>query len=436
MRVKIFVSHSSQYRDIATSLKLSLLALESDSHLDIFVSEEMAGAMDWRQWIEDNVRSADVFLLLYPHAGMEMGWCNYELGRFYNQEGRRPVVCIKNTDIAKPPPAFQPYQAYNADAAGFGKFLKELFVTGDLTGGQVLNAEVGQPTSDFFQRGRDVASLLTQQFAQARVREHFYERRLVITVVHKTRTLIDADASTIHGNADGLNLLGLNAAVPSRWSALQARLGENGAWLLELEQAIATVPDGALPPALSPFRAASGIYIPLVIKAESADGQLRQLVLIFVPAHADRLQPLLGWSFPRGMPDPVKYLLQLVRMMFSARWEILEPRYQEARYKAPTPARCLELARLVVADYDQMQRQSEADGNAGLDRFFTTFHRDLRGEVAACSDTWMRSTARLRDATALNADDLATLLKDLLDNNAHWLNLASRQFAHAVHDLG
>ena len=72
--VKIFVSHGTRYSDIAKSLKLSLQALEADTLLlDIKISEEMAGATDWRQWIEDNVRSADVFLLLYPHAGMDMG---------------------------------------------------------------------------------------------------------------------------------------------------------------------------------------------------------------------------------------------------------------------------------------------------------------------------------------------------------------------------
>ena len=51
--VRIFVSHSSRYSDIAKSLKLSLQALESKMLLDIMVSEEMAGATDWRQWIAD-----------------------------------------------------------------------------------------------------------------------------------------------------------------------------------------------------------------------------------------------------------------------------------------------------------------------------------------------------------------------------------------------
>ena len=436
MTVKIFVSHSSKYSDLAISLKRSLEALESELHLDIRVSSEMAGATDWRRWIDDKVQTADIFVLLYPHATMEMGWCNYELGRFYKQDSRRPVVCIQNTDIDKPPPAFEPYQAYKADAEGIRKFLKELFVTGALTNGQVLNAELDASSSDFYRRGREVATDLAKRFGEARVREHFYERRLVIRIAHLDRERLNHDASTVHGNAEGLHLLGLNEGAAVCWSTLQAQLGEHGNWLRELEQAIITIPNGALPPALSPFRAPSGLYIPLVVKADSADGLLREVVLIFVPAHAERLLPLLGWSFPRGMPDHVKFLLHLVRMMFRARWEILEPRYQEARFKRPSPERCAAMVRETLDAYDAMQRESEAQGNSGLDRFYGTFHKDLRDEVSQASDGWLQATAELRAAGELTPEQLTSLLKALLRNNGHWLNIASRQFVHAVQDMG
>ena len=50
--LKIFVSHSSTYADLARSFKLSLHALETTTVLDIKISEEMAGATDWRRWID------------------------------------------------------------------------------------------------------------------------------------------------------------------------------------------------------------------------------------------------------------------------------------------------------------------------------------------------------------------------------------------------
>ena len=183
----------------------------------------MAGATDWRKWIEENVRTADVFLLLYPHASMEMGWCNYELGRFY--EEKRHVVCIKNTDIPKPPPAFQPYQAYDANESGFAKFIEELFVAGTFTDGTPLNSEIGNVSSDFYKRATDVKTQLAKQFADARVREHFYEMRLVISVRYDDAKQFDAEKSTVEGNAEGLNLLGLDELATVKWSAVRQSLG-------------------------------------------------------------------------------------------------------------------------------------------------------------------------------------------------------------------
>ena len=209
--LKIFVSHSAEYKELAKSLKLSLQALEAGkTHLlDIKICEEMPGSTNWRKWIDENVRTADVFLLLYPHASMEMRWCYFELGRFY--EEKRHVVCIKNIDISKPPPAFEPYQAYDANESGFAKFIEELFVAGTFTDGRPLNSDVGNVTSEFYKRATDVKTQLAKQFAEARVREHFYEMRLLISVCYDDAGQVDAEKSTVEGNPEALNLLGLEA---------------------------------------------------------------------------------------------------------------------------------------------------------------------------------------------------------------------------------
>lgn len=63
--VKIFLSFSTAYTTVAKGLKQALLTLETDNApLDIQFSVDMQGAADWRRWIEEQVRSADVFLLV------------------------------------------------------------------------------------------------------------------------------------------------------------------------------------------------------------------------------------------------------------------------------------------------------------------------------------------------------------------------------------
>jgi hypothetical protein len=132
------------------------------------------------------------------------------------------------------------------------------------------------------------------------------------------------------------------------------------------------------------------------------------------------------------MPETFKFLLQLVRMMFRARWEILEPRYQEVKYRAPSAERCAEIARSVMADYDQMQRDAENEGMSGLDRFFTAFHPELRADVDGCSEEWMQLSNQLRETPASNPEELSRQLKDLLGNNAKWLVIAGKEFTLTV----
>jgi hypothetical protein len=427
--VKIFVSHSTKYKDIAKSLGLSLQALASEPLLDLRISEEMAGATDWRQWIEDKVRTANIFVLLYPHPNMDMGWCNYELGRFYDHKDKnRYIVCIKNTDIPQPPPAFQPYQAYDGDEAGFGKFIKELFEFGTFTEGRPLNKRIGSPGDDYYSLSKKVANQLAQQFAEARVREHFYERRLVLSVRYNDAKQLDMEESTIQGNSEGLAVLGFDQSAVVKWSTIrQAPVGMM-AWPTELERTMPSITSGAMPPTLPPFRTSTGLYIPVIAKAESVDNLLRQLIILFVATNVDQLRPLLDWSVSRNMPDTFKFLVQIVRMVFTARWEILEPRYREAKYRAPSTERCSEIVRSVIADYDDMQANAEREGLGGLDKFYAAFHSDLRPDVRACGDEWTRLMNGLRAAATINAEELSGHLKDLLRNNWKWLGIAAKEF--------
>jgi hypothetical protein len=429
-QLKIFVSHSTRYKDIATSLKLSLQALESKTMLDVRISEEMAGATDWRQWIDENVRTSDVFVLLYPHASMDMAWPSFELGRFY--EKKRHVVSIKNTNISKPPPQFEPYQAYDGNEHGFAKFISELFVKGTFTGGTPINPDIGSIDSEYYERAAKVAKTLAQKFADARIRDHLYERRIELSVSYNDVKEFDPEASMVEGNSDGLSLLGLAELASVPWSTVRQSIGSTADWPRALERTIPFITIGALPPALPPFRTPTGLFIPVIAKAESVDNLLRKLIVIFVSTNVDLLRPLLDWSFPQGMPATFKFLFQVVRMMFKARWEILEPRYQEAKYRAPSAQRCIELAAAVVADYDQMQRDADALGMSGLDQFFTAFHAELRADVETCSEEWMKLMDDLRTTPPDNASDLSRQLDGLLGNNGKWFVIAGKEFTLTV----
>ena len=434
--VKIFLSHNSKYIDLAASLKNSLHALEikPSTQLDIKISEEMDGGANWRQWIEDNVRSADIFLLIFPHASMDMSWCNYELGRFY--DGKRKIICIKNTDIPDPPPPFQSYQAYDGDEAGIRKFINELFVRGTFTDNKPLNPKIGLPAEEIYGVAQGVARQLAKKFAQARLRQQFYEWRIVLSVRYDAANQFDPEASTVQGNADGMQLIGFSDAPSVPWSAVRRSIGAAEDWPSVLEGAIPSLTAGSLPPALPPFLASGTLYIPVIARAQSVDDVLKELALIFVAIDKDRLRPMLDWSLPAAMPDGFAVLVRLVRMMFRARWDILEPSYQEIKYHSPTPERCAEIGRSVVAGYDRLGRDAVSQGISGLDKFYGIFSRELRPDVEACGEEWSELMNALRAAPAEGAEALAQRLKALRANNARWLKLAAKQFVITVDDLG
>src|SRR5262249_33534219 len=148
------------------------------------------------------------------------------------------VVCIRNTDIPKPPPVFEPYQSIAADQAGLMKFMKDLFVTGALTKGEVLNPDVDRFSSEDGTLVNAIATELAEKFAAARIDEQLYERRLIISVKYISPDKLDPDNSTIEGNSSGMQLLGFNYMPEMRWSDVRNVLVPSAEWPLELERAM------------------------------------------------------------------------------------------------------------------------------------------------------------------------------------------------------
>lgn len=180
---------------------------------------------------------------------------------------------------------FEPYQSVEANYAGLMKFMEDLFVAGGaLTKGEVLNENVGKITSPDGALANQIARELAEEFAAARVDELLYERRLVLSVKYGSPGKLNPEKSIIEVNESGINLLGFHQIAGMNWSTLRNALDPKDDWPRELEGAVASMASGKLPPPLSPFRTPSGIFIPVIVRAEVADRELREVVVIFVPA--------------------------------------------------------------------------------------------------------------------------------------------------------
>jgi hypothetical protein len=108
---------------------------------------------------------------------------------------------------------------------------------------------------EVYGKAENTARQLAQKFAQARLREQFYEWRVVLSVQYDAANQFDPDASTVKGNADGMQLLGFSETQTVSWSTVRRSIGDAKDWPLVLERAIPSITAGALPPALPPFPA-------------------------------------------------------------------------------------------------------------------------------------------------------------------------------------
>jgi hypothetical protein len=442
--LKMFVSHTSQYSHLARSLRMSMQALQPQTVLDIRIHEDMPGGTDWRKWIEENTRTANAFVLLYPHDSMDMSWPNYEVARFYDRENdcESKIVWIRNPDVKKMPAVFEPYQAYNATQADLLRFFREVFVKGLLTDGEPLNPEIGIVSNDYYQLAVKAAQELVEQFAEASIAPEYHTRRIVISPTYDSKRNFAPDRSDVEGNSEGLRMIGMSSCTDLTWSTVRATLGETVQWPAELEREMSSFVAGKLPPALSPFSLDDEIYIPVIAKCETVRALLHRISVIFVEAEVEKLRPMLDWKMPDAMPDQVATLIRLVRLMLRVRYDILEPRYQEARFSAPSSERCAELANAVLADYAGVRLESARIGAKGMEAFYMVFDASLKPLLDDAGDEYVTAIKALKEyARSLRAPHaaehdeaggLAASLKKLLENNAHWLEIAGKQFGVLV----
>ncbi len=408
--------------------------------LDIKIHEDMPGGTDWRKWIDESTRSANAFVLLYPHADMDMGWPNFEVARFMGRENEREntVVWIRNPGLTKWPAVFEPYQAYNATPQGILKFFTEVFVDGLFSDGQPLNADLGVITNGYCQIARTAAQELADQFADATIRPQFHTRRIEVSLAYDKSRQLDSGQSKVEGNAEGMKLIGMTPEADVNWSAVRTQLADTVEWPVELENEISAFAAGALPPCLSPFMTDGEIYIPVITKSETLQSLLRRITMIFVEADVSKLRPMLEWKMPDTMPGQVAAFVRLVRLLLRARYDIVEPRYQEARFRSPPRERRIEICKVVLAEYEAVRDDCSRAGLNGPEAFYMTFDHSLWPKLDALNEEYMDSikglkiyAESLKDNKSAELDEEGELtgrLQKLRENNAHWLEVTAKQF--------
>jgi len=435
--LRIFVSHNTDYEGIATQLRLALQALESKFELDVMLCEEMPGSTEWEKWIMESIKDAHLFLLLYPHENVDMTWCTYEKALFV--ASARPggsITCIKNPGL-QPPKLFDKYQAYDANESGIRNFLFDVFVKGVFTRNIPVNPAVATEGTRFYTRAKEVTQELADHFARARTQAAFFERRIRIDLPETRKPVTSLDAATVDGNAVALDLLDIGAHGRVAWPVLRDAAHERGArWPLDVEAALPRMNAHLMPSPLSPFKAKATIYIPVISRIETVDGHLRSFYIIFVEANDEKLRSMFDdWTPPQAIPEGWPYVIRIMKLMIQARWDILEPAYQQASDRHATNDAIFESGEEALRALRQMSQRWREKRMGGKDKFRFSFEPSVHATIDKLTAEWVSIHGQLEQTVAARSDGIPELLQALLRNNAQWLGLAADQLNYLTKRL-
>jgi hypothetical protein len=100
--IEAFLSHKAIHADAAKQLAKALSTIISVD--EIFRSEEIPKAEDFRDEIIDALGTAKCFVLLYTDPKLDWSWCFFEAGRFANGAQTRPIYCLHPPNVEPPSP--------------------------------------------------------------------------------------------------------------------------------------------------------------------------------------------------------------------------------------------------------------------------------------------------------------------------------------------
>src|SRR5689334_18347194 len=102
----VFISHRVEYAAAAHALE-KVIEDTSQGQVQAFVSEEIPRGKEWRQSIEQHLRTAQGLFLIYGAPYVDWSWCFYEAGFFAALEPTptgRHIYCLIRPNITPPSP--------------------------------------------------------------------------------------------------------------------------------------------------------------------------------------------------------------------------------------------------------------------------------------------------------------------------------------------
>ncbi|MDJ0769749.1 MAG: TIR domain-containing protein [Ilumatobacter sp.] len=233
--MRLFLSHKAERdKDRAERIKRALESLER-SKISVFVSSaDIAAAEKWPKRIREELRAADLLLLLYTDPNLDWAWCMYEAGLYARLDGDPddddPVTFLHHVR-GVPPSQLRDNQGVKATKGEIEKFLTDLL--------KQAIAPNGKLTPKRRERIRDAAKAIAAEFPDADTYHVSYTVVIDIVKWNPGRGIPLQSRVTTTGSTAAV--LGKAETAGMTWGELTEKYRPKGrkkaAWLHELDEA-------------------------------------------------------------------------------------------------------------------------------------------------------------------------------------------------------
>lgn len=436
--INVFISHNHEDEEAAKTIK-NKLSLYGANRLNFFLSEEITPGEDWFKWINDNLVTSNVLLLLFTDPSATWDWCLYEAGLFARLdrsegEQNRRVLCLHNPKT-DPPRQLRHLQTVKVDPPRMKSFLKQLFGTANLT---AIEPPINSAFAENDEALTQVANELCAVIAPINPERRYYHPYLTMRVKSPSslqsgqipaETVIDSDRAS-------LELFGLDERPPGRdhwtWGELQQNVqrAEDQEWVEELRRTLSAASQGrAIEPIQATFQALQSgkLYRPALRRRDlERDGSMRFSV-VWVEQFCEALS---------YVPERLGTLLTGLTMATRFRWRIIEhylnlmPRWRTDQARAEG---CQQLLQAIV----------NIEKTAAYQRFITP---DLlqdafgspaeRRQVEALYTQWGEIRQELEQVLRRNnLDEITGLLEQMKGLNTEFMVLASKRYHELLREM-
>lgn len=446
----VFISHrAKQDQEVASTIRDKLRIL-SHRKIESFLCEKMRGGEDWYEWVENNIAKSRLLLLLYTDDEMDLRWCLYEAGLFRgSRSDNQHLICLKNTNIPKPPNPLQRFQAYNADEEGLNKFLTDLLYRGSFSDGVAINPDLLTDDSAELARAvKDIEFL----FGERQIQREYFRKRLEIHVsdseskddTHEKRE--DPKAP----NVDGLQLIDaeIEAGELTRdllglpngdltWRDVYIQLNEKGhRWIHEVNEAVRAVRETkAIGQMLTSFDAGTGrICLPLLSRVEHVKNRPKLLSVIFVETEIIEKEGELADKL--GAPEPLLTIVNLLNLARRFRWNILEHFISKLDHPNVQDNELEDLLGDLVESLTRLEKEAEDKGYLRIEAVALALPEIPRETIKNIFGDFYSDRTVLMDAISnRKKEEVVSCLKNLRTVNKKFLLLGLSEYVKRIASL-